>query len=726
MTRYFAIAVLAGFLAASPVRADVPFGPSFGEPGTTYGMASEFNQLLALLGDEALRDIMCRLSSARFTPGRLSAALGLPEGQVLRRINTLRRWGLVRMVRRDSVTTIVEPIPGDGAQTMRRWASRYCSEGDSCGRPVANADGHRSEGQRGEEKNVAGGGMVPLGGGEAALGEGERKAVRGSVIWFSTIKGFGFIKPDDGSQDVFVHRDAVQRSGLADLRPGQKVTFDLVQGRSEKLAAENLDIVGSPRSDGQTGKREESAKRGGWDTKGFGGKSALKGDGKPAGGTADHTYVTDNEFSELGLAVPLQRALNSRKHIHPTPIQAKAIPKLLAGDDVLGIAQTGTGKTAAFALPILHKLLQKGVSNLPHRPRALILAPTRELAIQIGEEFRAYARYMPTRHVVIYGGVGQKPQVDALTRGVDVAIATPGRLLDLMDQGHIKLRAIEFFVLDEADRMLDMGFVPDIREIESALPRIHQSLMFSATMPSEIARLSGDILVDPIRVEVAPQATPVERIEQSVYHVSTPRKGALLANILEDPNLSRVLVFARTKYRVDRVTDRLKRCGIRTAAIHSDKSQNARQRALQRFRDGDVRVLVATDIAARGIDVDGITHVINYELPNEPEGYVHRIGRTARAGADGQAVSFCDTHEIGYLRDIERLLGYEVNVIGEKPVAASYDVRRKSRTPYGGYRNKRRWHRRRRNIKRPVHRGGRPRAGLAARNVRQSSFAGAR
>ena len=247
MTRYFAIAVLAGFLAASPVRADVPFGPSFGEPGTTYGMASEFNQLLALLGDEALRDIMCRLSSARFTPGRLSAALGLPEGQVLRRINTLRRWGLVRMVRRDSATTIVEPIPGDGAQTMRRWASRYCSEGDSCGRPVANADGHRSEGQRGEGKNVAGGGMVPLGGGEAALGEGERKAVRGSVIWFSTIKGFGFIKPDDGSQDVFVHRDAVQRSGLADLRPGQKVTFDLVQGRSEKLAAENLDIVGSPR-----------------------------------------------------------------------------------------------------------------------------------------------------------------------------------------------------------------------------------------------------------------------------------------------------------------------------------------------------------------------------------------------------------------------------------------------------------------------------------------------
>ncbi len=375
-----------------------------------------------------------------------------------------------------------------------------------------------------------------------------------------------------------------------------------------------------------------------------------------------------SKFAEFGLADPIQRALTSRNHITPTPIQARAIPDLLAGRDMLGIAQTGTGKTAAFALPILHKLSRGKSRTAPRKPRALILAPTRELAIQIADEFRAYGQHLHLRHTVIFGGVSQKPQVNALARGVDIAIATPGRLLDLMNQRHVDLGAVEFFVLDEADRMLDMGFVRDVRKIIATMPRERQSLLFSATMPVEIARLSGELLSDPIRVEVTPQATPIERIEQSIYHVKAAGKGALLADILDNPELSRVIVFARTKHRADRVADLLGKRGHRAEAIHGNKSQNARQRALKRFRNGDARVLVATDIAARGIDIDGITHVINYELPNEPESYVHRIGRTARAGAGGAAFSFCDPGERSYLRDIEKLIKRRLTVIGDEPV----------------------------------------------------------
>ena len=382
--------------------------------------------------------------------------------------------------------------------------------------------------------------------------------------------------------------------------------------------------------------------------------------------------MTHSNFSELGLAEPIQRALKARNHVTPTPIQARAIPELLAGRDVLGIAQTGTGKTAAFALPILHQLSRKPgnkVNGGPRSPRALVLAPTRELAIQIGGEFRAYGKHLNLRQTVIYGGVGQKPQVDALSRGVDIVVATPGRLLDLMGQRRLGLDAVAFLVLDEADRMLDMGFVRDVRKIISALPKTRQSLMFSATMPDEIARLSGDILADPVRIEVTPQATPIERIEQSVYHVAAAGKSALLARILDDPALSRVLVFARTKHRANRVSERLGKSGVAAEAIHGNKSQGARQRALARFRAGDARVLVATDIAARGIDIDGVTHVINFELPNEPESYVHRIGRTARAGAGGIAFSFCDPAERGYLRDIERLIRRRLTVIGDEPAA---------------------------------------------------------
>ncbi len=377
--------------------------------------------------------------------------------------------------------------------------------------------------------------------------------------------------------------------------------------------------------------------------------------------------MTINTFSELGLAEPIERALQARNHTVPTPIQARAIPQLLDGRDMLGIAQTGTGKTAAFALPILHQLAAQRTDTGPRRPRALILAPTRELAIQIGEEFRAYAKHLRLHHTVIFGGVGQSPQVKALARGIDILVATPGRLLDLMNQRHLKLDAVEFFVLDEADRMLDMGFVRDVRKIIAALPNERQSLLFSATMPGEISKLSGDILSNPIRVEVTPQATPIECVVQSVYHVDQGDKLNLLTDILSDPAMSRVIVFARTKHRANRVAERLDRSGIRADAIHGNKSQGARQAALKRFKDGSVRVLVATDIAARGIDVDSISHVINFELPNEPESYVHRIGRTARAGNGGAAISFCDPSERAFLRDIERLIHRRLTVIGDEP-----------------------------------------------------------
>ena len=380
--------------------------------------------------------------------------------------------------------------------------------------------------------------------------------------------------------------------------------------------------------------------------------------------------MSDSRFSELGLADLLQHALIARNHLIPTPIQARAIPELLAGRDVLGIAQTGTGKTAAFALPILHKLFESRGSNGPRGPRALVLAPTRELASQIGEEFRAYGKDLHLCQTVIFGGVNQKPQVNALNRGVDIIIATPGRLLDLMDQRRLRLDTVEFLVLDEADRMLDMGFVHDVRKIIATVPKTRQSLLFSATMPGEVARLSGEILRDPVRVEVTPQATLIERLEQSVYHVQAAAKTALLAGILEDPALARVIVFARTKHRANRVAEQLGKRGVDAEAIHGNKSQGARERALKRFRAGEARVLVATDIAARGIDVDSVTHVINYEIPNEPESYVHRVGRTARAGAGGAALSFCDPAERAYLRDIERLIRRRLTVIGEEPAAA--------------------------------------------------------
>jgi len=378
-------------------------------------------------------------------------------------------------------------------------------------------------------------------------------------------------------------------------------------------------------------------------------------------------------FADLELLEAIQRAIDEQGYEVPTPIQARAIPPLLAGRDLLGIAQTGTGKTAAFALPILDLLGGEPRPPAPRRPSVLVLTPTRELAAQIGQSFASYGRHLPVRHAVVFGGVGPSAQVRALKDGVDVLVATPGRLLDLMQQGHVALGDVEVFVLDEADRMLDMGFIHDVRRVVAELPDDRQSLLFSATMPPDIVDLAHTILRDPLRVEVTPPATTVERIEQCVLLVDKPDKRRLLVEVLRDREIERVLVFTRTKHGADRVVKHLRREGEPAEAIHGNKSQGARERALEGFRAGRVRVLVATDIAARGIDVREITHVINFDLPNEPESYVHRIGRTARAGRGGVAISFCDVDERPYLRDVERLTRQRIPVVADHPY--------RSRTP---------------------------------------------
>ena len=372
--------------------------------------------------------------------------------------------------------------------------------------------------------------------------------------------------------------------------------------------------------------------------------------------------MSTKDFSGLGLIEPLTLALVAQGYTKPTPIQSKAIPELLDDADLLGIAQTGSGKTAAFLLPILQHLAQDGGRPSRKGALALILAPTRELALQIGDSVTAYAKNLRLRHTVILGGVNQNPQVKALAKGVDILVATPGRLLDLQQQGHVHLDDVAHLVLDEADRMLDMGFIRDVRKIVHTIPDDRQTLLFSATMPKEVARLAEDILYEPVRVDVAPKTVTADKVEQRIIHVPAAKKGALLADLLSDEALRRVIVFTRTKHRANRVAKQLGQAGVEAAAIHGNKSQAARQRALDGFKSNAIRVLVATDIAARGIDVDGVTHVINFELPNEPESYVHRIGRTARAGADGMAVSFCDPAERDHLRGIERLIGRRIAI----------------------------------------------------------------
>jgi len=367
-------------------------------------------------------------------------------------------------------------------------------------------------------------------------------------------------------------------------------------------------------------------------------------------------------FSELGLVEPLRRALDASSYVHPTPIQAQAIPQLLQGRDLLGCAQTGTGKTAAFALPILQKLLA-APSPGPRRIRALILAPTRELAIQIDESIATYAQFTDLRSTAIFGGVNQNRQTDVLARGVDILVATPGRFLDLLGQGFISLSDIRFFVLDEADRMLDMGFIHDIRRVLKVLPPQRQNLLFSATMPPAIANLAASFLHQPVRVDVAPPSTTVERIDQQVMFVEQSSKRKYLVHLINTLCVECAIVFTRTKHGANRLVAQLEQAGIAAAAIHGNKSQSARQKAMDGFRDGSIPVLVATDIASRGIDVEGVSHVFNFDLPNEPESYVHRIGRTGRAGQSGCAISFCDPSEREYLRDIEKNIQRKIPIL---------------------------------------------------------------
>ncbi|WP_340818083.1 DEAD/DEAH box helicase [Methanolobus sp. WCC4] len=367
-------------------------------------------------------------------------------------------------------------------------------------------------------------------------------------------------------------------------------------------------------------------------------------------------------FDDLNLIFPLQRALSDEGYTDPTPIQEGSIPHLLKGEDMIGIAQTGTGKTASFILPILHNMSASKKRARPRSPRVLVLAPTRELAAQIGDSFSTYGKYTRFKHTVIFGGVGQSPQVRAISKGVDSLVATPGRLLDLVDQGHIDLSDVEYFVLDEADRMLDMGFINDVYKVVGLLPQKRQSLFFSATMSPEISKLAKKMLTNPVTVEVTPQATTVERIDQYIFFVDSEDKNELILQLLRSKHLECVLIFTRTKHRANKVAQTLNKNRIPADAIHGNKSQTHRTKALQDFRTGQLRVLVATDIAARGIDIDDISHVINYDLPNIPESYVHRIGRTARAGADGTAFSFCASDERDHLREIEKLIRMEIEV----------------------------------------------------------------
>ena len=392
-------------------------------------------------------------------------------------------------------------------------------------------------------------------------------------------------------------------------------------------------------------------------------------------------------FESLNLIDPICRAVRGEGYDVPTPIQQKSISHLLEGKDLLGCAQTGTGKTAAFALPILQRLTKNPKALKSGMVRALVLSPTRELACQISDSFLSYGRHLKLKQTVIYGGVSLRPQIRNMRQGVDVLVATPGRLMDLFRQRYLRLDKIEVFVLDEADRMLDMGFLPDIKNIYGMIPKTRQSMMFSATLPNEIMRITKLFLNDPIRISVNPPASTVAKIDQRVLFVDRENKGALLETVLKDDEIERALVFARTKHGANRIVRNLSRVRIKADTIHGNKSQAARMEALRKFRAGKVRVLVATDVVSRGLDVEGITHVINYELPNEAESYVHRVGRTARAGAVGTALSFCDAGEKGYLKKIEKTINRMVNVVTDHPYHSESVALKRGRSAQEGRKN---------------------------------------
>lgn len=394
------------------------------------------------------------------------------------------------------------------------------------------------------------------------------------------------------------------------------------------------------------------------------------------------------DFKSLGLSDPFLKALEQKSYVEATPIQEKSIPHLLKGLDLLGIAQTGTGKTAAFILPILERLNQKKVKTRPARTRVLVLTPTRELASQINQSVKDYGKFIKVSSTVIFGGVSANKQIEQTCKGMDIIVATPGRLLDLMGDGHILYDQLEVFVLDEADRMLDMGFFNDVKKIIKKLPKERQTLLFSATMPSDISKLANSLLKNPAKVEVTPEASTVDKIEQKINFVERSNKPLLLASILKDKSIEKVLVFTRTKHGANRVVKHLDKISVSCAAIHGNKSQGARERALDEFKRGRIRVLVATDIAARGIDISGVTHIVNYDLPDDPKSYVHRIGRTARAGREGIAISFCDDTEKQLLKVIEKTIKQSIPVdkthefhgvpaaVGKAPFANSVARRR--------------------------------------------------
>jgi len=435
-----------------------------------------------------------------------------------------------------------------------------------------------------------------------------------------------------------------------------------------------------------------------------------------------------SKFADLGLRDAILRAVEEGGYTEMTPIQRRAIPNVLEGKDLIAIAQTGTGKTAAFSLPIIQMLLKGEGKRNSKAARSLILAPTRELAVQIADNIRAYTKYLHLRIALVYGGASSKPQIKSMLAGVDILIATPGRLLDLTNQRHIDLSQVEFLVLDEADRMLDMGFIRDIKKIIAYLPKKRQTVMFSATMSKTVEKLANSILYNPVRVEVNPEATTAEKVEQHVLMVPKSRKRDLLVHMLKDASIKRVLIFTRTKHGANRVALHLEKRGISSGAIHGNKSQNARQKALNAFRSGQIRALVATDVAARGIDVDGVTHVINFDLPNEPESYVHRIGRTARAGATGISLSFCDHEERDYLRDIEKIIRQKVPLMVEHPfhfegigmhAGDDDDTRINPRRAAPSRRSNAGKHKANRRIKQPKSGGGNAGGGNSGRNQRK-------
>lgn len=480
----------------------------------------------------------------------------------------------------------------------------------------------------------------------------------GTLKWYNQKKGFGFLTPANGGEDVFIHHSALKRADQEHIQAGDRVTFGVEQRQKGPSAidvrrfGDDADVMRAAKS------------RASHNGKASNGHNGTNGH-RPADVTA---AVSGDGFAPLGLSEQLLDNVRTVGYVEPTPIQTQAIPPVLAGRDVLGSAQTGTGKTAAFALPIIQRLMASTNGSRGKRPiRAMVLSPTRELALQIDESFRTYGRHTGLMTTVVYGGVSQKPQVSDLRSGVDVLIATPGRLLDLMGQGHIKLGQVEVLVLDEADRMLDMGFIHDVQRVIKAIPNNRQTLLFSATMPREIVQFAYSIQHDAVQVEVSPEQPTVDAIEQAVFFVPKQQKQALLEHVLDDPEITRALVFTRTKHGANRVVKNLSKRGISAEPMHGNKSQAARQRALKNFRNGRTRVLVATDVASRGIDVDDISHVIQFDLSNEPETYVHRIGRTGRAGSEGVALAFCADAERSYLKDIESLIKMHVPVVQNHP-----------------------------------------------------------